>query len=297
MVALTRPNGTGRPEMRKSRHLLRGVAATALALRLAGCGSAATTTPTAPDPVPPPVSQPSPPGNTTATFVGIDTTTRGTWKGRYGALGVFLYPDGGTPGLPELFVRGAGTIQASGQAASFGGACTFDVRAPLRYSANNVGEPASCEGTIIGQNQPWPPNARFAAGLYNRTVDGVPFRIGVRLAQPTRVRLYLVDFNAGLFTSHRVERIDVYEESDLPVTEVGSIGQPYANGRLLDSRTFSSFENGIYPGWDVTGPVIFQFTAIEPNRYPDGSPIVDTNGLAVESGIFLDPSGTLPRAR
>lgn len=244
---------------------------------------------------------------TTATFVGIDTTTQGDWRGptwpatspRYGTLGIWLYPDGGTADFPPMFVRGGGTIQASGQAASFGGACTLDPRAPRRYTTNNGGALAFCGDVAVPPGSPWPTGARFAAGLYNRTIqmpaapDGTPLTIGIHVPSPMRVRFYLVDFNADTFLAalgleYRVERVDVFEETDAPCCGSG-IGAAMEKGRLLDSQTFSHFERGIYPAWDVTGPVVFVFTPIEPHLYPDGRPITDTNGLAVESGIFLDP--------
>lgn len=207
----------------------------------------------------------------------MDAVTQGRWKGVHGGLCVSLYPDGGTQNCPTMFIRGGGTILASGQAQGFGGELTFDVRAPRRYTLNN-----STTGL------PWPADAGFGAGLYNRTADGVPFRLGMTITSPSRVWLYLVDMNAGVFTSSRAEKIDVYTQTTQTQVEPGSLGQPYANGPLLTSVTVQHFEQGVYVGFDVTGPVNFQFTAIEPSHYADGRLITDTNGLAILNGVFID---------
>lgn len=227
---------------------------------------------TAPDP-PPPASS--------ARFAGFDDVTQGRWKGNYGALGISLYPDGGT--MAEVsFARGVGTIQVQGM--QFGGALTFDPRAPQRLTVNNCCDPVPYTDTaglpqVVATGAPWPADARFAAGLYHRVADGVPMRLGVTLTASRRLSLYVVDFDR----KGRSERIDVYAQGALDGDVSGSLGLSHANGPLLDSRVVDHFENGQYLTWDVTGPVIFQITALP----------TDDNTFAVESGLFLDaiPSG------
>lgn len=221
-------------------------------------------------------------GQTTATFVGTDTVTRGAWKSVYGALGVSLYPDGGSM-TEASFARGVGTIQVQGM--NFGGALTFDARAPQRYTVNNCCDPVAYTDAggiarTVATGAPWPPDARFAAGLYHRAADGVPMRLGVTLTAPRLVCFYLVDFDRR----GRAERIDVYAEGPLDGDTTGSLGLSHANGLMLDSQTFSHFEEGTYVCWNVTGPAIFQFTA-QPT---------DGNTLAVEGGLFLDAVDPCP---
>ena len=153
-------------------------------LALAACSAAAMTSPTpsptpaitVPAPAPPPVTQTpdtSPPqAATTAVFTGFDQATQGAWKGKYGSLGVHMYPDGGTSDFPRSFIRGAGT-QFRWPLLS------FDPQLPQRYSGRNCCDPIRWSGGIVQTGDPWPPDARFGAGLYNRTADGVPFRIAI----------------------------------------------------------------------------------------------------------------------
>lgn len=230
----------------------------------------------------------------TVIWLGLDRATQGSWRGVYalkdpttayaGDPGcVSLYPDGGNC-TERMWARGAGTIQVQGM--DFGGVITFDKRAPQRYTTNNCCDPVTYNvadlpvGTVgtgvVGTGQPWPPGARFAAGLYYREADGVPFRHGIGITRARSVCLYLVDFDRR----GRTQRIDVYAEGGI-VTEPGSLGVPHANGALLDSRVIDHFEDGVYACWHVSGPVIFQHTALPAN----------TNGLAVVSAIFL---GTAP---
>lgn len=210
-------------------------------------------------------------GQAKVTFIGIDTITQGAWKNKYGLIAVNMYPDGGTPNFPDSFARGVGTQFRWGL-------LSFDNRLPQRYTINNCCNPIDyIENGItktIGTGESWPPNTRFGAGWYYRSADGVPFRFGIRIINPTCIRFYLVDYD----NLSRIEQIDVYEETDIQVSEPGSLGQPYQNGELLDTRVFTNFQNGIYVGWNINVPVIFQFSTI-PNE----------NGLAVQSGIFLDP--------
>lgn len=207
----------------------------------------------------------------TAVFIGTNSTCQGDWRAcGFGTVGVNLYPDGGdTPSLIP-WAKGVGTQAAWPKVSR-------DPRLPRRGSFANYNASISWAEGTIATSAPWPAGAdHFGAGYYHRIADGVPMRIGFNDSPAGVIRFYLVDYDR----QQRQIRIDVYAQGAR--TLAPDPEAEYANGPLLDSRTFDHFEEGIYPGWDVTGPVIFQFTAL-----PD-----DTNGLAVESGIFLDPPGS-----
>jgi len=69
-----------------------------------------------------------------------------------------------------------------------------------------------------------------------------------------QVALYLLDWNKA----NRSERIDVLN----------------AAGAVIDSRTVSSFSNGVYEVWNISGNVTFRITTI-------------AGPSAVLSGIFF----------
>jgi hypothetical protein len=98
------------------------------------------------------------------------------------------------------------------------------------------------------------PTDRIAACWYNST----PFSIDLMLNDnaPHQVALYFLDWDDYL---HRSERIDILD----------------ANNTLLDSRTVTSFVNGQYLVWNVSGHVTIRIT--------------NTNSLsnAVVNGVFF----------
>jgi hypothetical protein len=52
-----------------------------------------------------------------------------------------------------------------------------------------------------------------------------------------------------------------------------------ASGTVLDTRTISSFHNGIYLSWNVSGHVRFRVTCL-------------SGANAVVSGLFFDSAGS-----
>ncbi|APW60403.1 NPCBM/NEW2 domain-containing protein [Paludisphaera borealis] len=94
---------------------------------------------------------------------------------------------------------------------------------------------------------------RFAAAW-----SGNQFTIDVAFSDGLahRVSLYAVDWDS----SARSERIDVVN---------------VATGKVIDSRTLSSFHNGVYTTWNITGHVKFVVTKLG-------------GASAVVSGLFLD---------
>ena len=100
---------------------------------------------------------------------------------------------------------------------------------------------------------------RYASTLYATT----SFSIDVKMYDTAvhQISLYALDWDQ----SGRSERIDVLDA---------------ATGKTLDSRTISSFQNGVYLSWAVRGHVHVVVTAL--------------TGNAVVSGLFFDPA---PRPR
>lgn len=137
-----------------------------------------TPTPTVtPTPIPTPTPSPSP-GSTAATFISTDTTTRGSWKGVYGADGYQAIADvTNLPAYAQLTVTGNNThVWAPG---------TTDTRALQK----NVG------------------TDRIAAAWYSR----LSFSINVNLTDgnPHRVAVYFLDWDS----STRVVQVDVVNAS------------------------------------------------------------------------------------
>ena len=114
-------------------------------------------------------------GNTSAVFVGTDTTTQGNWRGRYGSDGSAVMGD--TIAYPAY-----ATVHASGQ--SF---WTWNPAPPDTRALERVG------------------GGRVAATWY----DGTAFSIDVRFIDGTahQMALYLLDWD----TTSRAQRIDVID--------------------------------------------------------------------------------------
>ena len=101
-------------------------------------------------------------------------------------------------------------------------------------------------------------SAPFATGRIASSWFGSQFTIDLNLVdgEAHKVSLYALDWDKN----NRSERIDVIDAN---------------TGTLLDSQTISSFDNGVYLSWNVSGHVQFQVTS--------------TGGSnAVVSGLFLE---------
>ena len=105
---------------------------------------------------------------------------------------------------------------------------------------------------------PGNPSSHLATTLYSQS-----FTIDVNLTDGNahEVSLYLLDFDTSNVRSEHIEVID-----------------PSTN-RTLDMRTVSSFSNGLYLTWVVSGHVQFRVTNLATNTTS-----------AVVSGLFFDPA-------
>jgi hypothetical protein len=91
--------------------------------------------------------------------------------------------------------------------------------------------------------KPSPATDRLAAVWYGQTFT-VDVSVG---SSPRRVSLYMTDWD----TKSRSQRIEVLDP---------------ATGKVLDTRTVSSFNGGVWLSWDLTGAVQFRFTKIAGNN-------------------------------
>jgi hypothetical protein len=161
----------------------------------------------------------------TATFVTLDTTTQGNWKGVYGSNGYNVINN--TVAYPSY-----ATVTPSGANSATWAASTTDVRALLKASSSTD---------------------RIAATWYNSSsflIDMV-FNDGLQ----HQLAIYCLDWD----TTIRSERIDILD----------------ANGVLLNTQSVSSFHNGQYLVWQLSGHVQVRVTTLT------------SRANAVISGLFF----------
>ncbi len=170
-------------------------------------------------------------GSTSATFVGSDTSTGGSWHGVYGGDGYSISQD--SQSIPSY-----ASFSVSGESNYTWASSTTDTRA-LQNGANTY---------------------RLAACWYNNS----PFSFDINITDGNshQVGLYALDWDSGA----RAETIQVLDAS---------------TSAVLDSRSITSFVNGVYLLWNISGHVTITVT------YSGG-----TN--AVVSGVFFNggSSGT-----
>jgi hypothetical protein len=169
------------------------------------------------------LSAPSADGNT-ATFVSpVDTTTEGSWKGKYGAAG---YEIPNVSANPPSYA-------------------TFAVQNATAYTWNaNTSDPRALQlPTGAGS---------WASTWFNPTA----FNINVSITDggTHQIALYALDWDS----SGRSETINVTDAK---------------TGAVLDTRSISSFTNGVYLVWNISGSVQIN--------------IVSTISNAVISGVFF----------
>ena len=162
-----------------------------------------------------------------ASYSGSDTTTQGSWTGKYGANGALIAD--GTNTLPTYAIT-----SMKGDATWTFASSTSDQRA-LQIASGS--------------------SSRTAAVYYSTAAS---FNINVNLndKKTHKLTLYLLDWD----TTVRVETVTILDAG---------------SNTVLNTQSFSSFQNGTYASWSVTGNVVIQVTK--------------TAGInAVASGLFVD---------
>jgi beta-lactam-binding protein with PASTA domain len=165
-----------------------------------------------------------------ATYTGLDTTTLGTWTGKYGSNGYNIANDT-TNTIPSY-----ATLSLAGDT-------------PYTWSSTTT----STSALQVSSSS----SSRIASAYYSAT----SFNINLNLTDGNthQISLYLLDDENG--GTARAETISILNAS---------------NNAVLSTQTFSSFTNGEYAIWSITGNVIIQVTKT-------------AGANAVVSGIFFDP--------
>lgn len=192
---------------------------------------------------------PPPPPTVQAAFVKVDTTTGGSWSGKYGGQGYILAPNNAEhptytniPGYLIVSITSASLyIWSDG---------TTDPRA--------LQKPPGAAGT-----------GRIAACWFTNAGPSFTIDIGVTDGATHRLALYLLDWDGYGSPHGRVESIKAVNATTGKVLDSRTVGQP--NG---DTNANDQFRNGKYLVWLVRGRVRFTVTNLNSN--------------AVVSGIFFD---------
>ncbi|MGH8048901.1 MAG: GDSL-type esterase/lipase family protein [Chthoniobacterales bacterium] len=158
---------------------------------------------------------------TRASFVKMDTTSKGTWKGAYGTEGYVTSQDAS---VNNPSIAGNVTWSLTGQGNEQWSSASVDVRA-------------------LQQTQTGSAN-RVAGRWSSSNTDGSNFTINLNFTDGAnhQVSLYALDWETA---NQRNELIEVIET---------------VTGRVLDARTVTSFSTGKYLSWNVTGSVQFRVT-------------------------------------
>lgn len=167
-----------------------------------------------------------------ASFVRLDTTTQGTWTGKYGSDGYVDFDD--VSQLPSY-----AQMTVTGDAQYIWAQPTTDVRG-LQNSSGSTSRTAACD---------------YAATSFS-------INLSLTDGKTHQVSLYLLDWDS----QNRAERVQVSDAT---------------SGAVLDTENVSSFANGQWLTWDISGNVKIT--------------IAGTGGLnPVASGIFFDPVPVAP---
>ena len=209
-----------------------------------------------PVPSPTPTSVPTvtsaPPPAVQASFVRVDTTTRGSWIGKYGGQGYMLAPYDVNHPTDSPYSKIPGYLIVTITSASIypWSDGTTDPRALQKPpGAGGSGRIAAC----------W-----FTNGSPTYTID-----IGVTDGETHRLAMYLLDWDG--YGGGRVERIVAVNATTGATLDSRTVGQPKG-----DTNANDQFRNGKYLVWLVRGHVRFTVTNL------------NTSANAVVSGIFFD---------
>lgn len=164
--------------------------------------------------------------NPSAKYIGLDTTTQGTWTGKYGAGGELIAND--LTNAPAY-----ATVSLTGDTLYTWAASTSDVRG-LQISSGS--------------------SSRIASTYYSS--GSFTINVNVTDGKTHRIALYLLDWD----TTARAESISILNA---------------ATSAVLDTEAYSSFHNGEYAAWNITGNVQIKVTKTG-------------GGNAVVSGVFFD---------
>lgn len=161
------------------------------------------------------------PANNSARALALDTTTQGSWIGKYGALGYNLISTAADPGTY---------------------ASTFVTVTP---SANNFYDWTNgiATTTVRALQDPTTPSNRYARTWYSDTTEN--FDVSFTDSSVHQIAFYVIDWDP----IGRAETIRPYD---------GVTGLPLASAQNIAAN--AAFRNGEYSVWNVSGHVTFQIT-------------------------------------
>jgi hypothetical protein len=175
-----------------------------------------------------------------AAFVGLDATTKGTWKGAYGGQGYLVAPNDSAH--PYSNVPGYALVNVTDAATYIWNGATTDLRA-LQKPVGGSDRIAAC----------W-----YSGGAF--TVD-----IGVTDGQTHRIAFYFLDWDSYGAPAGRVERVDARDATTAATLDSRTLGQPSGDATASDQ-----FNNGKYVVWNVRGHVRFTITNLNSNAVLSG---------------------------
>lgn len=150
-----------------------------------------------------------------ATFVKTDTTTRGNWKGVYGAIGDWVVGD-------------ANNFPANAPSSSTGRLQRF---APADTDLRALQKPGLATGRELSQ---W-----FKLAPFPENNTAAPFDVDVNLTDGSthQIALYVVAWNNNNQSTESIQILDA------------------SSGAVLDTQNVSNFPDGKYLVWNVAGHV------------------------------------------
>jgi RHS repeat-associated protein len=211
-----------------------------------------------------------------AVFVGTDTTTQGNWKTVYGSDGYNIIQD-------AFSYPSYATVSETGANDNIWTSSTTDVRA-LEYPPPGTSRIAAGQARVARRCRSKQVMVQLVAPNGYIWYNNTTFTVNVDLTdgKPHQVAIY--SFGEALL-ARRYRSQFLVAELSAPngyiwdeVGRTGTVSVVDANsGVVLNTQNLSSYENGIYLIWTITGSVQLVFTNTEAHEN------------AVVSGLFFDP--------
>lgn len=158
----------------------------------------------------------NPATDATATFVGLDTTTQGTWTGTYG---------------------GAGYLIANGPSATPSYANASVVKNPFNFTWAGLTNDVRALQTAAGSSN------RLASMYGTYKVEPFEFHVNMTDGNAHKISIYLLDWDSF----NRPETVSIID---------------LTSNQVLDSKTFTSYHDGVWATWNIKGSVIIRVTPI-----------------------------------
>jgi len=160
------------------------------------------------------------PVSSNASFIKTDATTKGTWKGVYGADGYNIINDTTQPTNPYP---------------------GYAVVAPSSQLSCPCWTTSTTDARALQKVNPSTPGDRTVGAWYSTTTSSFTIDIDLTDGQAHRLALYFVDWDSSV----RGQTVQVLDA---------------ATGAVLDTQMLSGFAGGEYLVWDISGSVEIRVT-------------------------------------